>query len=353
MKNKETKKVQNALLQKLISAIDDDQISILSEQKILKEKDNIPTDIPAINLALSGNFDDGLKPGLLTIAGPSKHFKTLYLLIMMKSYLKQYPDSVAYLFDSEFGAAFEYFDSLDIDKDRVIHAPIVDVEDLKYKIMNILNVIKRGDKVFIGIDSLGNLASKKEIDDAIDGKSVADMTRAKALKSLGRMVTPHLAMKNIPMIVINHTYKTLEMFSKDVMAGGTGIMYSSNDVWIVGRQQEKATSGDKELLGYNFIINIEKSRSVKEKSKIPVTVLFDDGIYKFSGILDLGEELDFISGDKKTGYKYKETLYKKAAEIRSLEKILLSDADFKAAVMNKYTLATNKLITEETESDAD
>jgi hypothetical protein len=106
----------------------------------------------------------------------------------------------------------------------------------------------------------------------MEGKSVGDMSRAKQIKSLFRMVTPHLTMKNIPMVVVNHTYKTLELYSKDVVGGGTGSYYSADNIFILGRQQEKDGT---ELLGYNFIINVEKSRYVREKAKIPVTVKFD------------------------------------------------------------------------------
>ena len=37
-------------------------------------------------------------------------------------------------------------------------------------------------------------------------KSVADMSRAKALKGLFRMTTPYLKMKNIPLIAVNHIF---------------------------------------------------------------------------------------------------------------------------------------------------
>ncbi|MEK9700023.1 MAG: hypothetical protein VW270_29860, partial [Candidatus Poseidoniales archaeon] len=86
-----------------------------------------------------------------------------------------------------------------------------------------------GDKVIIIIDSIGNLASKKEVEDALDGKSVADMSRAKQMKSLFRMVTPHLTMKDIPMVVVNHTYKEIGMFPKDIVGGGTGSYYSADN----------------------------------------------------------------------------------------------------------------------------
>ena len=85
-----------------------------------------------------------------------------------------------------------------------------------------MNGLERGDHVMVIIDSVGNLASKKEVDDALEGKSVADMTRAKQMKSLFRMITPHLTIKDIPAVVINHTYKEIGLFPKDIVSGGTG-----------------------------------------------------------------------------------------------------------------------------------
>jgi len=35
------------------------------------------------------------------------------------------------------------------------------------------------------------------------------------------------------------------------------------------------------------VINVEKSRYVKEKSKIPITVSWDGGVRKYSGLLDV------------------------------------------------------------------
>ena len=258
--------------------------AILSKSKLFVEKDMITTMIPAINVALSGKLDGGLTPGLTMWAGPSKHFKTAFSLLMAKAYQDKYEDAVILFYDSEFGTPQNYFDSFGIDTDRVVHTPITDVEQLKFDIMAQLRNIERGDRVMIIIDSIGNLASKKEVDDALEQKSAADMTRAKQIKSLFRMVTPHLTLKDIPMVVVNHTYMEIGMFPKDIVGGGTGSYYSADNIYIIGRQQEKDGS---ELVGYNFIINVEKSRYVKEKAKIPVTVTFEGGISKWSGLLEM------------------------------------------------------------------
>ena len=147
--------------------------------------------------------------------------------------------------------------------------------------------LERGDKVIFVIDSIGNTASLKELQDALDEKSVADMQRAKVIKSLFRMVTPSLVNKDIPCIAVCHTYETMEMFSKAVISGGTGLIYSANQAFIIGKSQEKDKD---ELVGWNFTLNVEKSRFVKEKSKMKFRVLYNSGIQKYSGLLDIAIE---------------------------------------------------------------
>ena len=266
--------------------------AILSKSKFFTDKDMVPTSVPMINVALSGKLDGGIVPGLTMWAGPSKHFKTAFSLLMAKAYMDRYPEAVLLFYDSEFGTPIKYFETFGIDMERVLHTPLTDIEQLKFDIMQQLQDVNRGDKLMIILDSIGNLASKKEVDDALDGKSVADMSRAKQVKSLFRMVTPHLNLKDIPMVVVNHTYKEIGMFPKDIVGGGTGSYYSADNIFILGRQQEKEGT---EIIGYNFIINVEKSRYTKEKSKIPIAVTFDGGISKYSGLVDIGIDGGFIS----------------------------------------------------------
>ncbi len=276
-----------SLLHKLMKSSTIKDTDILSESKFFKSKDMIPTSVPAINIALAASLSGGLVPGLTIWAGPSKHFKTSFSLLMAKAYMDKYPDAVLLFYDSEFGTPQSYFESFKIDTNRVLHTPITDIEQLKFDIMHQFEEIKRGDHVIVVIDSVGNLASKKEVEDALKQNSAADMTRAKQLKSLFRMVTPHLNIKDIPMVVVNHTYMSMEMFAKPTVSGGTGIYYSADNIYIIGRQQEK---DGKDIVGYNFIINVEKSRYVKEKAKIPIEVSWENGISKWSGLMDMALE---------------------------------------------------------------
>lgn len=265
--------------------------AVLSNSEFFKDKDVTTIDVPMLNVALSGRIDGGLVSGMTVLAGPSKHFKTSFALKMASAFLDKHPESVMLFYDTEFGSPQSYFTNFGIDTDRVLHTPVTNVEELKFDLISQLENIEKSDKVIIVIDSIGNIASKKELEDAINEKSVADMSRAKALKGLFRMATPYLTMSDIPMIAINHTYKEIGLFPKDIVSGGTGIYYSADNIWILGRRQNKTGT---EVTGYDFIVNVEKSRYVKEKSKIPISVSWDGGIERYSGLLDVALAGGFV-----------------------------------------------------------
>ena len=317
---------------------------VLADSKFFGEKDQTTTPVPMVNVALSGDIDGGLVSGLTVLAGPSKHFKTSFALLMAAAYQKAKPDSVVLFYDSEFGSPQSYFETFGIDTDRVLHTPIANVEELKFDIIGQLENLDAKDDVIIVIDSIGNLASKKELEDAMNEKSVADMSRAKALKGLFRMVTPYLTMKNIPMLAINHTYKEIGLFPKDIVSGGTGIMYSADNVWIIGRRQNKTGT---EVTGYDFIVNVEKSRYVREKSKIPVSVSWDGGVEKYSGLLDLalagGYAIKPNNGwyqrvDKETGEMLGGKLREKDTLTAEFWDPIFEETDFKDFIRRSYQI---------------
>jgi len=317
---------------------------VLSDSKFFNEKDQTPTDVPMVNVALSGSVDGGLSSGLIVLAGPSKHFKTMFALMMAGAYLKKHKDAVMLFYDSEFGSPQAYFEQFEIDTSRVLHTPITNVEELKFDLIGQLEGMDRKDNVIVVIDSIGNLASKKEMEDTMNEKSVADMSRAKALKGLFRMTTPYLAMKNIPLLAVNHTYMEIGLFPKAIVGGGTGIYYSADNIWILGRRQKKTGT---EVTGYDFVINIEKSRYVKEKSKIPISVSWEGGVEKNSGLLEVA-----MAG----GYVVKPSngWYQRAGEeskVREKETLteefwqpIFDNTDFKEFIKKQYTIGHKALV---------
>jgi RecA/RadA recombinase len=272
---------------------------------------------------------------------------------MAKAYLDKYKDAVMIFYDCEFGTPVAYFDSLNIDSNRVLHVPIMNMEEFKFDCIKQLEGLKRGDRVIFVIDSLGNMSSKKEMEDAVDGKSVQDMSRAKQMKSIFRMITPYLNRLDIPMVAVNHIYMTQELYSKPIVSGGTGVYLSADNIFILGRQQEKEGT---EVIGYNFIINVEKSRYVREKSKIPISVSFDGGVSKWSGLLDMALEsghvikpsngwysrVDMSTGElEEKKFRLKDTINKE------FWLPILAKKDFQQWVSDNYKLTSSEMLSDD------
>lgn len=150
------------------------------------------------------------------------------------------------------------------------------------------------------------------------------------------------------------------LFPRDVVSGGTGIYYSSDTIWILGRRQDKV---GKEIAGYHFVINVEKSRFVKEKSQIPITVSFKGGIQQMSGLLDVALELGYVIKPKNGWYMPFDPATEteladknfRAADTLQKEfwKPVFEKTDFAEAIRKKFQLEESELLSAEEESDID
>lgn len=156
------------------------------------------------------------------------HHNTFILMEMIKSAQKQ--GYTAVLYDSELANTNK--DDLaarGIDVENLLYIPIDTVENLKTSILNILEEVTEKDKLFIGIDSLGNLSTNKEMQDSIDGSEKKDMTRAAQLKALFRTITMKAGIKQVPIVGISHTYAAVGSFIPQQIVGG-GCLTKENKV---------------------------------------------------------------------------------------------------------------------------
>jgi len=136
-----------------------------------------------------------------------------------------------------------------------------------------------------------------------------------------------------------------------VISHNTGIYYSANQIFIMGRQQEKQ---GQEVIGYNFIINVEKSRFVKEKSKIPISVTWDGGIDRYSGLLDVALAGGFVikpsngwyaAVDKSTGEEGKKHRIKDLGS--DFWEPILSNPEFEKFLRHQYMVGYKAELSED------
>lgn len=286
------------------------------------------------------------------IAGPSGVGKSYFTLSILKRYLEQNPTAIAIVYESEYASLMEMAENVDIDMDRVFTISVSTLEEFKTQCVSVLNDIelqqaeyevklkkvkesnakklkenkaKTKNKnvesdvtedvvldeeppevkyVFL-LDSLGMLPTLRELNNAADGSHKEDMGhRAKVIKSIFRIITLKLGLTKTPMLICNHSYQTLETYSKAQASGGTGYQYSIDVGLLLSKAQdvdkgEKDDNGKevKERLGSIITITLDKHRLVPEGQKFKVAVSFKKGIHPYSNMVTFAEEFGIITKD--------------------------------------------------------
>ena len=140
-----------------------------------------------------------------------------------------------------------------------------------------------------------------------------------------------------------------------VVTHNTGVMLSSDNVWIFGRQQEKEGT---EVVGYNVVINIEKSRHVREKSKFTLTLKHEGGLNKWSGLMDIALESGHVLKPKVgwycrviDGIKEEKNYRLKDTNSSLFWLDILNETSFKNYIRQTYQVSHGKLIQDEPDAD--
>ena len=246
------------------------------------------------NAVVSGSLFGGLPSNKITaLAGESGTGKTFFCLSVVRNFLDLDPDAGVIYFETESAISKQMIESRNIDSKRMIIFPVDTIEEFRTQAVRIIDKYMEQPKeerkpLMFVLDSLGMLATNKEVKDASDDKNVRDMTKAQLTKSVFRILTLKLGKANIPMLVTNHTYDVVGAYvpTKE-MGGGSGLKYSASTIIYLGKKKEKDGT---DLIGNVIKCEAKKSRLTREGSKVETRLFFDErGLERHYGLLELGE----------------------------------------------------------------
>ena len=246
------------------------------------------------NALVSGSLFGGIPSNKITaIAGESGTGKTFFCLSVVRNFLNSNPDAGVIYFETESAIIKNMIESRGIDSKRMIIFPVDTIEEFRTQAVRIIDKFMEQPKaerkpLMFVLDSLGMLATNKEVQDASDDKNVRDMTKAQLTKSVFRILTLKLGKANIPMLVTNHTYDVVGSYvpTKE-MGGGSGLKYSASTIIYLSKKKEKDGT---DLVGNIIKCEAKKSRLTREGSKVETRLFFDErGLEKHYGLLELGE----------------------------------------------------------------
>ena len=312
------------LVKSLMKAMDNPYVSMASEGKSAGSTSTyIDTGSYVLNAVISGSIFGGIPSNKVTMfAGDPSTGKTFFALSISKHFLDQNPDGHVFYFESEGAISKEMLESRGIDTDRFIVVEVETAEQFRNNTVQLLEEYmktKKADRapVLFALDSLGMLSTEKEAADAAEGKNVRDMTRAQILKSAFRTITLKLSRADIPLIVVNHIYSTMDKYSPKAVGGGTGSQYAAST--IIQLTKAKAVGGDtggasadKNRTGAIISCTATKSRLTIEMTKVKALLHHSSGLDKYFGLFDLAKQagmiekagnqwVNTVTGEKKWG----------------------------------------------------
>lgn len=246
----------------------------------------IPTGNFHLNACLTGSLFGGYPNNrAVALAGPSGTGKTYLILNAIKQAQKQGYSIIFY--DSENAVDKSLVEKFGIDPKTFRYEPCNTVQEFRSSVTAITDVLieqkKKGivlPKIMVVLDSAGNLATQKEIDDAKTGSSKADMTRAKLLKSTFRIIMTQFGICKIPFLFTNHTYQTQDLFSRQVGGGGTGPEYAASIILFLGKAKLKEGI---EQTGIIVTAKPNKNRFAKP-TPIKFHISFNKGMNPYVGL---------------------------------------------------------------------
>ena len=231
---------------------------------------------------------------ITAIAGEITTGKTFFALgVVKKSFLEANKDAGVIYFESENAISRDMVESRGVDSTRLVVMPVATVQEFRSQSIKVIDKYleqpedKRKPMMFV-LDSLGMLSTTKEMEDTASGKETRDMTRSQIVKSTFRVLTLKLGQANVPMIMTNHTYDVIgSMFPQKEMGGGSGLKYAASSIIYLGKRKEKDGT---EVVGNIIHCKNYKSRITKENAQIDVRLSYKQGLDRYYGLLELGEE---------------------------------------------------------------
>lgn len=278
------------------------EAKFLSESALSTVNDWVDTGCMVLNSIISGSLYGGVPVGRITgFAGPSAAGKTYIINKILANGQKK--GMIPVIFDTEAAIDASSTTGVGLNPDSVKYVPVQTVEECRNQISAFLDSVieaKMQGKFIMSIDSLGNLASQKELEDAEKGKTAMDMgTRAKGLKSMMRLLTFKAAQAGVTILFSNHTYDDpAAMFPTLVknQSGGKGPVYLASVLVQLAKRDEKhdKNNDDDEILpeankvsGTTLRALTTKNRFVPPFLEGEIYLNFKKGLDKYSGLKEM------------------------------------------------------------------
>lgn len=251
--------------------------------------DYIPVGNYICNACLTGSIFKGIPNNRsICLSGESGVGKTYMLLNIAREAQKK--DMFVIWYDSENAVEASQLKQFGVDPSRFRYEPVGTVQEFKTNITQTVDLLiekkEEGMKIpsvlFI-LDSVGNLATQKEIDDAKSGNDKADMTKAKQIRSIFRILMQKMGIISGTFAFSNHVYAATDSYvPTSIQAGGKGLVYGASIILNLSKAKLKEGT-DNTQTGIIVTGQPEKNRFCKPV-KVKFYISFVNGMNPYVGL---------------------------------------------------------------------
>lgn len=261
--------------------------SIMTENTFSRVDEWISTGNYLLNAQISGSIFKGAPNSRsIVFSGTQGTGKTFVILnscreLQKKGYYVIYGDSEAAV-DEDIMIKFG------VDPSRARYQPLKTVLQTRHFISNLCSTLKEKKKagfdipkIAMVIDSMGNLATEKEVSDANTGSDKRDMTKQQNLKSMFRVITTDLAELKIPLYMSNHVYAAVgSYFPSNVQSGGSGPLYNASIILEFTKAGLKEDTEDVDEIVQSKLGIVVTSKVVKNRFARPIPIKFHISFFR-------------------------------------------------------------------------
>jgi RecA/RadA recombinase len=262
----------------------------------------------ALNALTSGSIYGGIPANkTLVFAGESATGKTFFALNIVKQFLEDNKDGFVFYFDSESAVTTEMLSSRGVDTERVAIFPVVTIQEFRSQAVRMLDTYiadaeadpKKVKPILFVLDSLGALSTTKEISDIAEGNETRDMTRAQLVRGMFRVLDLKLGVAKVPLVITNHTYQVVGSYIPTrVQSGGEGTAYGADNIIFLKKSKDRDKE-TKQVTGVFITCTNQKSRLTVENKAVEVVLDYQQGLQRFSGLLEIALKHDLIKQEGK------------------------------------------------------
>ena len=267
-------------------------VEILDESNIASINNYFDTPSYDLNRIVSGSLYRGFPEKTLTcLVAPEGVFKSSLMAITAANAQKLGYTPV--IIDTEGAWTNDFCLRWGIDTSNIIHIYTIFVEKITTLFGDILN--SNDEKLFIILDSMGGLESKKIITDTTTGDKVAKADQGGLARKIKRMLKMYVSIcksQNSAGMFAGHWYGKPTSYGASEDIGGGKYVKLAADIILAMKKQHiyldpKAAAKDKVIIGSEIKAMTLKNRFCPPFQEATIQIDYKNGVSPFAGLLNM------------------------------------------------------------------